>query len=325
MSAPVDAAVDKWLEFNRVWTDIGFGPVRLLEPVLWRDGILQMLGPSMSGLPSNFILRPELVFAPRMFWWLEKPLEFIHRYRSTDHYFNPDPSDVGELRFALGDFWEKEEEFDQEGTMDVREEGNEVSALVVQLVESTLYLVVLTEWTGKVKEWDRNAPLPGELTPTLRLGWRLGETQAQAVERFLVEEHAPRFPEATLLHTRYARYVAELFTRLTAVSLLFTEQRLLTFRQERASRATRKRVQRFGLEEGKYHVVALRRYERHEHDAGDDGAANWAYRWLVRGHWRQQWYPSLSTNQPLWVSPHIKGPAHLPVKAPNPRVFDVRR
>jgi hypothetical protein len=29
--------------------------------------------------------------------------------------------------------------------------------------------------------------------------------------------------------------------------------------------------------------------------------------WLVRGHWRNQWYPSLKKNKPLWVDPYWKG------------------
>jgi hypothetical protein len=33
----------------------------------------------------------------------------------------------------------------------------------------------------------------------------------------------------------------------------------------------------------------------------------------VRGHWRQQWYPSIQDHRPVWIAPHRKGPEDAPM------------
>jgi hypothetical protein len=54
--------------------------------------------------------------------------------------------------------------------------------------------------------------------------------------------------------------------------------------------------------------------------AGTDHAAAYAgatrayrHRWMVKGHWRQQWYPSLGMNRPVWIAPYVKGPDGAPL------------
>jgi hypothetical protein len=34
---------------------------------------------------------------------------------------------------------------------------------------------------------------------------------------------------------------------------------------------------------------------------------------VVRGHWRNQWYPSLNARRPLWIAPYLKGPDDAPL------------
>lgn len=36
------------------------------------------------------------------------------------------------------------------------------------------------------------------------------------------------------------------------------------------------------------------------------------HRWVVRGHLRNQWYPSISGHQLKWIDPHVKGPENAP-------------
>ena len=33
-----------------------------------------------------------------------------------------------------------------------------------------------------------------------------------------------------------------------------------------------------------------------------------SYRYPVRGHWRNQWYPSIQGRKPIWITEHIRGP-----------------
>ncbi|WP_274911371.1 hypothetical protein [Streptomyces sp. WZ-12] len=44
-----------------------------------------------------------------------------------------------------------------------------------------------------------------------------------------------------------------------------------------------------------------------------DRRRNYHHRWLVRGHWRNQWLPSRQGHRPVWVSPHVRGPLGAPL------------
>lgn len=46
---------------------------------------------------------------------------------------------------------------------------------------------------------------------------------------------------------------------------------------------------------------------------GDVSAREYRNRWIVRGHWRQHWYPSLQDRRPVWIAPHVKGPDGAPL------------
>jgi hypothetical protein len=40
---------------------------------------------------------------------------------------------------------------------------------------------------------------------------------------------------------------------------------------------------------------------------------HYRHRWIVRGHWRNQYYPSRGDHRPIWIDPHLAGPEHLPL------------
>ena len=58
----------------------------------------------------------------------------------------------------------------------------------------------------------------------------------------------------------------------------------------------------------------------HEREPGT--GRDWRYRWMVRGHHRAQWYPSLNAHKVVWIAPHFKGPADAPFK---PQLYAVVR
>lgn len=66
-------------------------------------------------------------------------------------------------------------------------------------------------------------------------------------------------------------------------------------------------------------VVYLRR-TREDGDTEPTEGYSLAYRVLVRGHWRNQWYPSLGpvddpmSHRRIWIDPHVKGPDHAPFR-----------
>lgn len=111
-----------------------------------------------------------------------------------------------------------------------------------------------------------------------------------------------------------------------ASCLTFLEQRILIAPQQRAERATRKRLEREGfIHEPLVRVVELRRKQTKSEHHGESDPVEWSHQWIVSGHWRQQWYPSLSSNQPIWVMPYVKGPEDKPLKPPRAKVFAVVR
>ena len=70
-------------------------------------------------------------------------------------------------------------------------------------------------------------------------------------------------------------------------------------------------------------VVTLRRPDApspHEHSD-----VEWSRRWVVSGHWRNQWYPSLGVHRQIWISPYVKGPEEAPLVVRKDRVFELVR
>lgn len=93
--------------------------------------------------------------------------------------------------------------------------------------------------------------------------------------------------------------------------------------KERPDRATRKRAKRAGLPEPEILVVRLRRERSLAERIG--GSANYAYRFMVSGHWRNQWFPTQHEHRQVWISPYVKGPGDKPFKPPQGRVFNLFR
>lgn len=109
-----------------------------------------------------------------------------------------------------------------------------------------------------------------------------------------------------------------------AAAMALFGQQLLVSRRERASRATRRRAAEVWKTEKLVNVVELRRKTIHKDNPGH-AEVEWSHQWLVRGHWRNQWYPSAGRHQPVWVSPYVKGPEDKPLLPSRNRVFAVVR
>jgi hypothetical protein len=50
----------------------------------------------------------------------------------------------------------------------------------------------------------------------------------------------------------------------------------------------------------------------------------WTKRWVVSGHWRNQWYPSIGAHRQRYILPYVKGPADKPLD-PRATVHALRR
>jgi hypothetical protein len=107
----------------------------------------------------------------------------------------------------------------------------------------------------------------------------------------------------------------------------FMSQRLAAQTDVRSvspSRAVRRRLSIPLPEPPLVRVIQLRARDA-SNEAYGHGDREYHQRWIVRGHWRQQWYPSLNSNRPKWIAPYVKGPANAPLKVPPVNVFAVAR
>ena len=99
----------------------------------------------------------------------------------------------------------------------------------------------------------------------------------------------------------------------------------VTVRETRhAPRHVGKRIERAKFPAKRITVVTLRRPEQ-PREKGEPGVVEWSHRWIVEGHWRQQWYPSLGEHRQIWISPYVKGPEELPLIIPKAHVYQFTR
>lgn len=161
----------------------------------------------------------------------------------------------------------------------------------------------------------------GMVIPWFETTWRYGESYESAVER----GRAPSTVKHYAIDPSTDEEVAiEQAMRLVASLWLFTQQTVLTTNRETVDRHARKRLARLDCPEDTVRVVRLRRPARSD-GQGPNETSEWSCQWIVRGHWRQQFYPSKHANQPIWITPYVKGPEDKPLKAPRTTVFAVVR
>jgi len=124
-------------------------------------------------------------------------------------------------------------------------------------------------------------------------------------------------------------------TNIIGAFLLWINQKILvTESSADAHRAAKRRVellmqsvpdgQRIHVSEVK--VVTLRAIKRVKVREGEEPEpVDWSCRWMVRGHWRNQWYPSLGIHQAKFIGSYIKGPEDKALRLPKAQLFTVVR
>lgn len=91
------------------------------------------------------------------------------------------------------------------------------------------------------------------------------------------------------------------------------------------SRSALARKYKTSVDASKIKIVELRRrsVEPWRHD-GTETHKEWAWRWVVNGHWRNQPYKD-NQRKLIYILPYVKGPDDKPLKAPSTTVFSVSR
>lgn len=94
---------------------------------------------------------------------------------------------------------------------------------------------------------------------------------------------------------------------------------------QRPPRASHKRWKR-ETEQPEDRYITVIRLRRPRHDKKEEGEpVNWTHRWIVGGHWRNQWYPSLGFHRQIWIGDYVKGPDDKPLLVRKGRAFELVR
>jgi len=137
------------------------------------------------------------------------------------------------------------------------------------------------------------------------------------------------WPPSALTAEERAGYDAAALARVSALvrfilsASMFIEQTICVERREPVQRAAARQAARAGLD-SVVHAIVLRAAEPREAAEGEATDREYSCRWIVRGHWRQQFYPRAARHVPLWIHPHLKGPDGKPLRT-RPDVFAVTR
>lgn len=104
--------------------------------------------------------------------------------------------------------------------------------------------------------------------------------------------------------------------KLIAASFELLTQKIFTRRLEKPPRSVRRRMQKQkGRKDFKdVVIIEMRVRENTSHATGTPTERQYSNSWMVRGHWRNQWYASLGIHKAKWIDPHVKGPADKPLR-----------
>lgn len=89
-------------------------------------------------------------------------------------------------------------------------------------------------------------------------------------------------------------------------------------------RPARRRAERASFPSKNVVVVRLRR-PRGQRLTESEHDVEWSCRWIVSGHWRKQWYPSLNAHRQVWISGYVKGPDDKELRLRKTRAFELVR
>lgn len=100
--------------------------------------------------------------------------------------------------------------------------------------------------------------------------------------------------------------------KILQVTLRLMQQQIAVRHKERPDRPLRREAKRLGFQAEREVVVVRLRREKGEHHE-PQGEANYSHRFIVSGHWRNQWYPASQIHRQIWISPYVKGPEDAPL------------
>lgn len=95
------------------------------------------------------------------------------------------------------------------------------------------------------------------------------------------------------------------------------QQRIAHIDRRSPERHALRRAQRAGFlaNTDEVKVVVLRKFKEQDQPdmPGEGNTVDWSHRWIVDGHWRNQYYSKAGIHRQIWIHPFVKGPEGLPI------------
>lgn len=118
---------------------------------------------------------------------------------------------------------------------------------------------------------------------------------------------------------------AEWWWKVAQSTFRLMQQKITAKRRYRPDRAARLIAKKAGLpDEAQVVVVRLRKEEQPRKESNGE-PAHYSHRFVRSGHWRNQWYPSISEHRQIWIDPTIVGDSGLPLIVKPRRAFQWER
>lgn len=111
---------------------------------------------------------------------------------------------------------------------------------------------------------------------------------------------------------RFKNHEDNTMKMLKAAWLMMRQEEVVEVSETEPSRNSAKRIRRQGGEPGKVRIIDIRR-KAGTSQGRESYAREYDHRWSVRGHWRNQWYPSRGVHRPKWIEEHVRGPEGMPL------------
>jgi hypothetical protein len=129
-------------------------------------------------------------------------------------------------------------------------------------------------------------------------------------------------PKVTIMGSEIVVGILKLFVAMQ----MLAQQRIGAPMRLRPDRASRKRYAR-EHPDGPERIITLITLRRKSVKKDDEEPmkVEWSRRWVVRGFWRRQWYPSLKRHDWKYIYEHVKGPEDKPLIVTERHVFNFRR
>jgi len=264
------------------------------ECFYWSKPICDLVSSASQSMPSSWALLTESLPVPCGFFWLAKPI--VHK---------ASPLSIRAISWVPVVLPRDEDK--ERGVMiighplDPRDKWKGVS-LLGRPSTNLGELRASEDRIGITFFLDdqQTFPMPAPLTVLL---WPIGASLERPGQRL----------DGDILHNPER---AEGKMKLFASMLAFLEQKILVPFRQRPDRGARRRAEKVNRQDTIINVVKLREIAR-PRPRESSAPVKWTCQWLVRGHWRNQWYPRRQFYQMHWIVPYIKGPKDKPLREPR--------